>query len=142
MKRDLLEMKKGLLSLALAGAFVVTLSGCGTDQTAPSNGDTSNNIVEETEKKDALILFEEGRAVIVYADSIIVASNSYHQDSYYSVYETEPTNSYISPDLQVPVANAVKVSSSASFTAEEYIEALKGPDFPIVYLNNDNNLTR
>lgn len=41
-----------------------------------------------------------------------------------------------------PYTNSYIIKAEANFTPEEFVIAAKGPDFPINYLNSEENLTR
>ncbi len=112
---------------------MATLSGCGMGQASASTDDES--IVSTIEKRYSVIQMEEDRAVIIYA------SNFNNENGYFIFFEDERCADAASM-IRIPIYKVAIIDNEyCSFTAEEYITALKGPDFPIEYLNN-NNLTR
>lgn len=136
-KKSLLQCKKRLLALMLAGACTFCLAGCGKKQESSSSTAAEENSESVTQAgKTAVVILYEDRAVVIYCSQVVIdASGVYYLNPYLT--EDRPglykTTKYT--DV-IPITDETYVCST--ITPEELIAAAKGENFPITYLSTSS----
>lgn len=135
-KQNLLEMKRNIIALSLAGACALSLTGCNSDNNNSLDTDNDTSITDtEPDRKDAVVCFFEDYAVIAYAEQIRAYDKTIKDTRINAM-------GLVDYNFAFPSTNAYVINATASFTPEEFVISAKGPDFPINYLNSEENLTR
>lgn len=130
-RNELLNLKRRLVALSLAGGCLVALTGCGDSEVSESN--TVNleivNEMEEKEQRHQLLAIYEEKAVIIEPYNIYL----YEYGSYYGVsLDSDGT------DFCLPISQFIYFKDSSPITAEDYVATVCGPDFPIEYIRSED----
>lgn len=134
-KNELLNLKRRLFALSLAGSCLLSLPAC-------SNGEFYNGMQDYASEDDSQ---EELTAVVHIFDdyaSVMYFYKVQKGNGFYMCAETKEDYDSLDASIYIPVENATVIFPNASFTPEEYVAALKGSNFPIVYLNSKENLSK
>lgn len=132
-RNTLLDMKRRLVAISLAGTCALGLAGCGDEYSYSSENEEPKLPIEsETkERTEQLLAIYEDRAIIIEPQTI--AKNSF--ESFYGVYFAPREVGY---DLCVPMSEFTLFDSRSPITAEEYVALACGPDFPIEYIRSED----
>lgn len=133
-RNELLNLKRRLIALSLAGGCLVGFTGCSGDGNNVSKSLNDVKVVnDEVERKEQFLCIYEDRAVIIEPKR-----SSYNLDGSY--YEVALDDTY---DMLLPMSQYIYFKYGSAITAEDYVALVCGPDFPIEYIRSeDYNLAR
>lgn len=128
-RNELLNLKRRLIALSLAGGCLVGLTGC-----IGGNSKDSNQNVSSGRKDQFLCIYED--------KAIIIEPKDYDYD-YHGASFNLKIDDNASEDMKVSLSEFKLIYEESPFSAEDYVALVCGPDFPIEYIRSeDYNLAR
>lgn len=131
---ELLNLKRRLIALSLAGGCLVGLTGC-IGGNSKDNNQNDSIINSTSRRKDQFLCIFEDKA-------LIIEPKNYDYDYHGASFNLRIDDNF-SIDMKVSLSEFKLIYAESPFTAEDYVALVCGPDFPIEYIRSeDYNLAR
>lgn len=124
-KNELLNLKRRLIALSLAGLCTFGLAGCKENNEDINNVENTEIIEEEVKKTQFLVLYDDC-AVIIEPERYV----GYDSGTYL----------YFNNDNCIFLSTGQFISffKTNSYTAEDYVRMINGPEFKIEYIKDED----
>jgi len=133
-KSELLNLKRRLMALALAGTCTLGLTSCGISDSNDEDSNVSKEVetlevTDENERKEQFLAIYQDKAIIIEPYNYLFNVKGAN----YQVYLDDDKYN----DMYLPMSEFILFTSDSPITAEDYVKKACGLDFPTQYIRSE-----